>query len=189
MFLTIDYAGRVVKRKMHKVDFFFFDILFYLCKVNLTVTVFFTVTNFVTHLHIGDEMGRPRILTDRIFERICQRIEEGESLRAICSEDGYPAARIVHTHLATSVEYQRRYVRARAIQAESFADEIIDVARGNKDHNDKKVLVDSLKWTAAKLLPSRWGEKQTLQVSGPDGEAIHTKVDWVVVKPDNDIKS
>lgn len=55
----------------------------------------------------------------------------------------------------------QQYARAREIQADTWADEIIEVADEAIDHESAaaaKVRVDARKWVASKLKPKRYGE-------------------------------
>lgn len=64
--------------------------------------------------------------------------------------------------------------RAREDQADSLADEILDEARGatERNANSKRVLIDALKWRAAKLRPKTYGNKVDHEHGGRDGGPI-----------------
>lgn len=49
--------------------------------------------------------GRPTIYTRTILNKICARIEVGESLRSICLDDAMPARSTVHRWLARSRQF------------------------------------------------------------------------------------
>jgi hypothetical protein len=66
----------------------------------------------------------------------------------------------------------RRYQAARALQVESFGDQIIEI--GNREHldpQDKRVRCDNLKWLMSKLLPKRYGDR--LLVAGDTENPLH----------------
>ncbi len=80
-------------------------------------------------------------------------------------------------------EFLEQYHRAREEQADALAEEMVDVVRsdpvctemGNVDtglvaHN--RLLIDTLKWRAARLKPKVYGDKVQNEHSGPDGGPI-----------------
>jgi hypothetical protein len=56
-----------------------------------------------------------------IAETICERLINGESLRAICADPRMPAKATVFRWLASNQEFRRSYALARECQAEDFA--------------------------------------------------------------------
>jgi hypothetical protein len=65
-----------------------------------------------------------------IAETICERLINGESLRAICADPRMPAKATVFRWLASNQEFRRSYALARECQAEDFAYEILEIADG-----------------------------------------------------------
>jgi len=60
---------------------------------------------------------------------ICERLAQGESLNAICKDEGMPAESTVRTWVLTDSEgFAANYARAREIGYEHHADAIIDLA-------------------------------------------------------------
>ncbi len=124
--------------------------------------------------------GRPSLYTDALAAKICRRLAEGESLRAICADKAVPAISTVMGWLfdGNHNEFSEQYARAREAQAEIRADEIVDIADddsndftadkdgklvANSEHIQRSRLrVDARKWIAAKLLPKRYGDKLDL---------------------------
>ncbi len=124
--------------------------------------------------------GRPSLYTEALTARICRRLAEGESLRAICADKAMPAISTVMGWLFDGNHdgFSEQYARAREAQAEVRADEIVDIADdasgdftadkdgklvANSEHIQRSRLrVDARKWIAAKLLPKRYGDKLDL---------------------------
>ncbi len=124
--------------------------------------------------------GRPSLYTDQLAAKICRRLAEGESLRAICADKAMPAISTVMGWLFDGNHngFSEQYARAREAQAEIRADEIVDIADddtndftadkdgklvANSEHIQRSRLrVDARKWIAAKLLPKRYGDKLDL---------------------------
>jgi len=123
-------------------------------------------------------MGRPTIYSQEIADEICTRLANGESLRAICSperDDFMPSMGTVFRWLADSEHllFFEQYTRAREVQAETMADEIVSISDGSGSIDEKVALsardrlrVDSRKWVASKLLPKKYGDKLDIEHSG-----------------------
>lgn len=108
-------------------------------------------------------MGRPSDYTDEVALEICAQIAEGKSLRSICKAEGLPSLRTVMRWLNEREAFQQQYARAREDQADSLADELIDIAdRDDLDPNDKRVRLDARKWAASKLKPKKYGDRLEL---------------------------
>jgi hypothetical protein len=128
-----------------------------------------------------NKMGRPSIYSQDLADRICTRLALGESIRSICKDDGMPAQSQVYVWLNRHPEFQEQYTRAREEQAESHADEIVDIADEtpdtvpvyDKDGNVidikldsayiawQKQRIDARKWNAAKQRPKKYGDRVT----------------------------
>lgn len=137
-------------------------------------------------------MGRPSDYTTEIAMTICERLVEGESLRAICREDAMPGLSTVFRWLESHEPFREQYARAREMQAEGFADELTEIAddarndwmeRSLKGGETEKVIdsehitrsrlrVDTRKWIASKLLPKKYGDKLETTHQGPGGGPI-----------------
>jgi hypothetical protein len=128
------------------------------------------------------KMGRPSSFTQDTAEIICTRIAEGESLRDICKDDDMPTRMTIYRWLAADPVFCDQYTRAREDQADTLADEIMAIADETPDLNpilDKhgalieiqlhsayiqwqKQRIDARKWTAMKLKPKKYGDRQIL---------------------------
>ncbi len=139
--------------------------------------------------------GRPSTYTDELAAKILGRIANGESLRSICEYDDMPARSTVFKWVFEKKEFSDQYDKARAMQAEGMADEILDISDdGTNDwmerRNDdgeitgyqvngeaiqrSRLRVDARKWVASRLLPKKYGDK--LAVGGdPDAPPIQTE--------------
>lgn len=111
--------------------------------------------------------GRPSVYTPEIADEICRRLADGEGLVAICRDKHMPAEAAVRKWALDDREgFYARYARAREIQAERWADEIIDIADGDGDWQRARLRVDTRKWLVAKVLPKKYGERVDHNVSG-----------------------
>lgn len=119
-------------------------------------------------------MARPSDYTAEKAADICAKLVMGESLRSICSAEDMPAIATVYLWLGKHPEFMEQYTRAREDQADTLADEIIDIAddatqdtikvdgveRPNSEWiNRSRLRVDARKWVASKLKPKKYGDK------------------------------
>jgi hypothetical protein len=119
-----------------------------------------------------------------VADDICARLADGESLRAICSDEGMPTKTTVMRWLQDEkrVAFRDQYMRAREMQADTLFEQILEIAddgrndsytddEGNvrTDHDviaRSRLRVDARKWMAGKLRPKVYGEKVETVVSG-----------------------
>ena len=121
-------------------------------------------------------IGAPSKYTERLADSICERLADGESLKAICAGKGMPSRTTVFRWLADNPAFRDMYTRAREEQADALADEIVSIADEAEavvkhDGEDvslsldatavarNRLRVDARKWVAAKLKPRKYGDK------------------------------
>lgn len=73
-------------------------------------------------------MGRKTTYTEEQAAKICERIADGETLRAICRDDDMPSWRTVYDWLTEHEDFATRFARARDVGAEAIAQEALDIA-------------------------------------------------------------
>lgn len=131
--------------------------------------------------------GRPSMYSEALATTICERIANGESLTAICKDEGIPSKVTVFKWLKEHGEFVNQYARAREMQADHYLDEIFEIADdGSNDWMERQVKggaavkavdqehiqrsrlrVDTRKWAMAKLAPKKYGEKLDLSLNLP----------------------
>ena len=144
--------------------------------------------------------GRPSRYTPELAAKICARLAEGETLRAICRDTAMPDKATVLRWLADKkkADFRDQYAHAREMQADALFDEALEIADDasgdwSTDKDGKKTLdhehvqrprlrVDTRKWAAGKLAPKRYGDK--LQHTGEGGGPIRTEVDLTGIPTD-----
>ncbi|MCB4861124.1 hypothetical protein K7W03_16150 [Sphingobium sp. PNB] len=114
-----------------------------------------------------------------IHQEIFLRIMEGETVRAICARDGMPCKATVMNWLARDPEFRAGYAVAKALYAETLAEEVIEISDDGTadwvagedgkelDHEHvqrARLRVDSRKWLAARLSPKRYGDSSMLKI-------------------------
>jgi hypothetical protein len=110
--------------------------------------------------------------TPDLFDRICERIAEGESLRSICRAKDMPNKRTVMRWLEKSEALQLQYSEAQNLRAECYFDEIIDIADSKADPQKTRVQIDARKWVLARMNPKKYGDKFTQELTGADGGPV-----------------
>lgn len=132
------------------------------------------------------KVGRPSDYTQKLADKICKMIAEGESLRKICEPSAMPDKSTViawslgQVEAAREAGFPNQYAQARRVQAELRADEIIEISDDpNEDPQRSRLRVDSRKWYAGKLAPKIYGEK--LALTGADGGDLVSRVEVVMV--------
>ena len=132
---------------------------------------------------------RPVEYTEDIAEEVCWRLAHGESLVSICRDEHLPHCATIYRWLVRFPVFCEMYARAREDQADTNADEILQIADEMPPEftDDKgrtyldqtfiqwqKNRIDARKWTAAKLKPRKYGDRMAVEgVEG--GAAIKTE--------------
>lgn len=106
-------------------------------------------------------------------DTICEEIADGRSLRSICNDDGMPAKSTVFKWLAAVPAFADQYARAREAQADSLADDILDISDNKSlEPNDRRIRIEARKWLAGKQRPKVYGDATTLKHTGPNGGPV-----------------
>lgn len=134
-------------------------------------------------------MGRPSDYGPEIAGVICDRLAGGETLRGICRDEAMPDQTTVFRWIRLHDEFRQQYAHAREVQADTWADEIVEIAddgsndwmerngeednggyRVNGEHIQRsKVRIDTRKWLMGKSAPKKYGDRVENVHTGPDG--------------------
>jgi hypothetical protein len=119
-------------------------------------------------------VGRPTLYSAELAATICERLAEGETLRAICRDDAMPARSSVYLWLGEWPEFSVQYARAREAQADTLADEALDVSRESTSTTAQadRVKLDAIKWATAHTSPRKYGPRMGLDVSALGGGPV-----------------
>lgn len=121
--------------------------------------------------------------TPELLNSICAQLAEGKSLRAICKSEGMPSEGTVRAWALDDGDFFTQYARSRDIGMSAMEDELLEIADtppsrldgGGTDGGevaDKRLRVDTRKWIMSKIAPKKYGDKQAVELSGPNGEPI-----------------
>jgi hypothetical protein len=138
--------------------------------------------------------GRPpRELDQSTADEICTRISSGQRLRQICKELN-TSSETIYFWMARNEEFAKQYADAKQKQAESMADEMMEIADsaeftngdyGNAAVQAARLQVDTRKWLLSKLLPKKYGDRIQNEVTGAGGAALNITVTGIPPTPEN----
>lgn len=107
---------------------------------------------------------------ESVKDKICQLLMQGRSIRSICeNEPGMPHESTVRLWASKlNTEFSTQYRRARDIQADCYADEIIDIADKSTQETSSadRLKFDARRWYVSKVLPKKYGDKLDLTSAG-----------------------
>ena len=98
--------------------------------------------------------------TRYLADIVCDRMTEGESLRAICRDVGRPSEGAVRGWAVRDVDgFGDRYRAARLLLMDFWADQIVDIADdGELDPRDRQIRTGVRQWIMSKVSRS-YGER------------------------------
>ena len=129
--------------------------------------------------------GRPTTYNKDIAAKICARMSEGESLRSVCRSDGFPVLSTVFLWIGKYPEFSEQYKLAMASRADAWFEDMIEIAddgrndfmeteqgeKFNSEHVQRSRLrLDTRKWMLSKMLPKKYGDKQTDEAVGNEND-------------------
>lgn len=127
--------------------------------------------------------GRRSTYTEAAATEICNRLADGEPLRAICREEHMPAWRTVYSWIASRDEFAARIARAREIGFDAIAEEALNIAdtplegvrievtnEGQREVREdmlghRKLQIETRLKLLAKWCPQKYGEKQSVDLN------------------------
>lgn len=119
--------------------------------------------------------------TDDIAIAICAKVTEGDTLKAICSDEHFPPYYVVNYWSSRYPEFKNMLREARRARAEIYHDEIVEIAGTVEEDNAKsaKVKIDAYKHLAAVNNPDEYGPRTKISgdVNAPLSFIISTGID------------
>ena len=102
-----------------------------------------------------------------VVSAVLVAMAEGETLAEASADEGVAPA-LVRRWMAADPAMMGEYLAVKRLQAQAWAEEAIQVARESTSQSATKdrLLVDTLKWAAAKASPAEFGDKQTVEHQG-----------------------
>ncbi len=103
------------------------------------------------------------------FEAVLDAMAEGTTLEeAVKALERPVTAGAMRKWIAADEGWVARYTRAKRLLAQAWAEEAVRIARDSTTSSTAidRVLIDTLKWAAAKANPAEYGERQTVEHQG-----------------------
>jgi hypothetical protein len=121
--------------------------------------------------------GRPTDFDQALADTICERMRAGESLRAICRDEGMPGESTVRAWAAANQHgFHAQYTRAREAQMDALAEDLIEIADDKEEDPQRaRLRVDTRKWLMSKIAPKRFGDRTQHELTGRNGGPIQTQ--------------
>lgn len=123
--------------------------------------------------------GRQSMYTDELAQAICDKIAVcTDSLKDIlASNPEWPCAETIYTWIHKNEQFSEMYARAKRVQAQRMAEELEEIAKersyyidaeGNRKVDSgfvasQRLIADTRKWIACKLVPRIYGDKQQIE--------------------------
>ena len=128
--------------------------------------------------------GRPEIYSEELVEKICDRLACGEAIRSITSDKAMPSWEPIRTGNKTTQGFQEKYSRAKQEGIEYILSDnrkkALDTYERSKQRGRValeetlalKLLMHDAHWTASKLVPKVYGDRQQQELVGADGQPL-----------------
>ena len=112
--------------------------------------------------------------TEALADSLCEAIASGLSIKDACEKCGVPRFDFYSWQWDVEV-FSTRVARAREAQQEVLVDEMREIADSAtpEDWQVKKLQIWQRQWEAGKRAPHKFGEKQELEISGPNKGPIY----------------
>ncbi|WP_156809322.1 terminase small subunit-like protein [Saccharibacter floricola] len=119
-----------------------------------------------------------------LFDEMMVEIMLGKKVREICSGVKRPSKDTFFRWIGKDTALSDQYARAREHATDGFEDDILDLIERTNPENAtaNKTKFEMLRWMMARRAPKRYGDKQQLEHSGPDGGPI-TEIRHTIVDP------
>lgn len=133
--------------------------------------------------------GRPSRYTNKLADKICKMIAEGQSVRSICAKKDMISMQTFFRWLRKNEKFREQYARACEERSYMHAEEIIEIADDatndymeQHDESDEltgyklngeniqrsRLRIDTRKWLMSKLNPKVYGDKLDMTTNGND---------------------
>ena len=112
----------------------------------------------------GKIIGRPSSYNEETAQRVLEHVSNGGFLTQL-SALGLPAHTTLARWMNENEDFRSAFARAREVRAETFADQIVEIADTEEDPARARNRIDARKFVASKLLPRVYGDKQQVEIN------------------------
>lgn len=111
-------------------------------------------------------IGRPSGYTEQKAIAVCQIIASGKPYTPeIARRLGLPTFSTIFRWLQEKEDFRQLYAQARELQADAYAEQIVDIADTDPDSQRARNRIDARKWHASHTNPKRWGDRASLDIT------------------------
>lgn len=115
------------------------------------------------------KMGRPTDYSKELAIEVCSRLSE-RSMVSVCNDADMPSRTTLYRWLDEQEYFRNMYARALRERGQYRAEKIEEISegvlRGDYEPQAARVALDGLKWTAAKLDNTKYGDKIQTEHTG-----------------------
>lgn len=129
--------------------------------------------------------GRPSKYTNKLADKICKMIAQGQSVRSICAKKDMISMQTFFRWLRENDKFREQYAHACEERSYMHAEDIIEIAdNATNDYMEKlegdgyifnsenvqrsRLRIDTRKWLMSKLNPKVYGDKLDMTTNGND---------------------
>lgn len=133
-------------------------------------------------------VGRPTDYTEALAADICEKLVEGQSLRAVCRLETMPSISSVMMWLTKHPAFAEQYATSTEERAIGMFEDMFDIADDVEVDQASiakaKLRVDTRKWALARMNPRKYGDKVEQTLVGADGgPVVVQRIERVVLDP------
>jgi hypothetical protein len=114
-------------------------------------------------------MSLPSSFSEKLADKICEFLSEGQSLVKICQREDMPHRATVLRWMSTNSDFATKVACAREAQGDFVHDEMADIEAktlaGEIPADVARVVISSKQWRAAKLAPKKYGDKTLIETN------------------------
>jgi hypothetical protein len=112
-----------------------------------------------------DRRGRWSTFTPELGREICERIANGESLKAVGQDPAMPCAATILRWAAEFPDFGNDYAHARQLMADVLFDEAREVALGTTPATvwADRLRFDTIRWMTARMAPKKYCERVVVE--------------------------
>jgi hypothetical protein len=118
--------------------------------------------------------GQPGDYIDGIAMRVCELLADGKSLREVCERDDMPSRSTILRWLASRPSFAAAYAQARELGCDLIFEEALQEALAARPATTQAARLhwDARRYHISKVMPKKYGDEISTEVSGPGGAAI-----------------
>jgi hypothetical protein len=116
---------------------------------------------------------KPRVeFSQAIFDKICEGVADGKSVREVCSAKGMPDRATFNRWRKMTPELEAQYALCRIDREDAIFDDIQWIADHERDPKRAKVMIDAREWKLARMNGKKYGNRIQQELTGADGGPV-----------------